>query len=160
MVVQEDSTIAIIVEQLNMREHLDGGGLVQVPRESQLLTFASHFGPTVHTFVTERRYLPAICHAEDGCDADDEMENAICAATNGAYLLSADGGPPSPVNPDDLTPDSALWDNKLLRFSPMLPFCTREAGLHYVHLCVHWRRIEVGRYKQILPMMCPVTSLS
>ena len=145
MLAQEDSCIAILVEQLNAAEHFLDGGLVQVPRESHLLTFATYFGATVVDFVKKHHSLPAICHAEDGGKTDDAIDTAICAANNGAFLLSDDEGLPSPVHPDDLTPDSLLWENKLLRFSPMLPFGTREAGLHYVHLCVHWRRIEVSR---------------
>lgn len=142
-----DSYAAQIVARLNTHEAFaDGCGLVTAPTAAQLLTFGDHFGPTVRARIIKSGCLPTICHISEA-HADTAMEAAVAAAINGAYVLPAEGDEgdlPEVVSLDELTHDSDHWRNPRLRFAPLLPFQTREAGFAYVCQAIHWRRTKVG----------------
>jgi hypothetical protein len=134
-----------LVAYANSFIRLVAPGIVCSPLLANLIGCAAHFGDEAENFVKKFHRLPSIGVLQGSAAPTPCMLAFEAASTAGAYLLPDSEDSESEMFPSAVGDCSdALWKNPLLRFMPLAPFCTREAGMHYSCIAIKHRRNKVS----------------
>ena len=111
--------------------------------EADLATSAAPFGDAARSYVSNGGRMVTLADIEEGDETEASFTALHEANAVGAYLLGESHELPAAVDLYEEDLESDIRNNPKLRIMPLLPFCSREAGMQYTLFSIIVRRDKV-----------------